>query len=468
MYSESQLGEGLNFEIWEWLAVPIYLVILFFIAYNHQKGKIETNTVYKYYTWGLIAKIGGGLFFGIIYNYYYQGGDTFSYFHGAVSMDKLLFQSPLGWFKNEFGSGGATNYSYFNDETGYPYVYMYNDMHTFAVIRFMNLIILPAFNSYLLATVIVAWFCYFGMWKMFLVFTKHYPNIQQGLAIGILFFPSVLFWGSGIMKDSITLSCTGWVTYSIYTLFILKKKRLQYTIVLIFNLFLILLVKPYIIFALLPGTLMWIFSERLYAIKNMAAKLIIIPVVILVSAGGGFAVLKSFGGVMGKFSVDKVMETAVNTQRDLKQDHYKGHAFDIGLTDASPSGLLKKSPEALIAGIYRPFLWESVTVVMLLSGLENTFILIITLYILRYIKFIAIYRRIIREPLLFFSLTYSLFFAFMVGLTTANFGALVRFKIAYLPFFISSLYIMYKGVLYVAPTDEEVIKSTAFIFKLKK
>jgi len=213
---------------------------------------------------------------------------------------------------------------------------------------------------------------------------------------------------------------------------------------------------------------MWIFSERLYAIKNMAAKLIIVPLVIVASAGVGLGALKSFGGVMGKFSVDKVMETAINTQKDLKQDYYKGHAFDIGLTDATPTGILKKAPEAFIAGIYRPFLWESDTAVMLLSGLENTFILIITFYILRYIKFIAIYRRIIREPLLFFALTYSIFFAFMVGLTTANFGALVRFRIAYLPFFISSLFIMYRGVLYVAPTDEEVIKSTAFIFRLKK
>lgn len=430
---------------WEWLALPVYLLLIFFLSYSYAKRKQKTNPMYRFYMWGLAAKIFGGVFFALIYFYYYGGGDTFAYYESALTMKNLLLQSPSAWLQNEFGSGNATNMSLFTASTGYPLPYMYRDPQTFTVIKLVNLIMLPAFGSYLLGTVLMAWICYLGMWRMYTVFAKLYPHIEKELAIAVLFFPSVLFWGSGILKDSITLSCTGWVVYCIYKVFIEKKRRLLYIPLLLVNMFLILLIKPYIIFALLPGALMWIFSQRIYAIKNFAAKALIVPLIVVVCITGGYYILSSLGGFMGKFSLQKVETTALVTQNDLKQSYYHGHSFDIGLSGDSPSDFVKKSPQAVIAGIYRPFIWESGNIVMLISGIENTFILLLSLYILVRTNFFKILLRLGREPLLFFAFTYSVFFAFMVGLTTSNFGALVRFKIAYLPFFIASLFILFRG-----------------------
>ena len=435
----------LYIHLWEWLALPVYLFIIFLIAYFYKKRKEEKEPMYRYYVWGLMVKIFGGIVFGLIYMYYYKGGDTFSYYESALAMKNLLFHSPLSWLQNEFGRGNAAKMSLFTPQTGYPLLYMYRSPQTFTVIKVVNLVIIPAFNSYLLATVIMAWVCYFGIWRMFKVFAKHYPNIEKELAIAILFFPSVVFWGSGILKDSITLSCTGWVVYCLYSIFIVKKRRLFYIFLILFNLFLILLIKPYIIFALLPGSLVWIFSRRIYALKNFAAKVLIFPVILLVCISGGYYILSSLSSYMGKFSINKAETTAVVTQNDLKQAYYQGHSFDIGLQGKSLSDFIKKSPQAVIAGIYMPFIWESANVVMLVSGLENTFILLLSLYILFRIKLFSIFRRLFKEPLLFFAFTYSIFFAFMVGITTSNFGALVRFKIAYLSFFIASLFILYNG-----------------------
>ena len=428
---------------WEWLALPVYLFVIFILAYLYKKKKDQEDSLYKYYVWGLMVKIGGAIFFGLIYFYYYHGGDTFAYYESALTMKNLLFESPHSWLLNEFGSGNASNMSLFTPSTGYPLMYMYKDPQTFTVIKIVNLVLIPAFNSYLLGTVLMAWICYYGMWRMFRVFATHYPGIEKQLAIAILFFPSVIFWGSGILKDGITLSCTGWVVFCLHSIFVAKKKRLLYLPLLLFNLFLILLIKPYIIFALLPGSLMWIFSQRIYAIKNMAAKLLIIPLILVICLVGGYYILVNLQSYMGKFSIEKITTTAVVTQNDLKQAYYQGHSFDIGALDNSPSGFAKKFPQAFVAGIYRPFIWESGNIVMMLSGLENMFILFFTLYILLRNNIFAIMRRLFKEPLLFFALTYSIFFAFATGLTTSNFGALVRFKIAYLPFFISGLFILY-------------------------
>jgi hypothetical protein len=40
-----------------------------------------------------------------------------------------------------------------------------------------------------------------------------------------------------------------------------------------------------------------------------------------------------------------------------------------------------------------------------------------------------------KDPMLMSFFVFAVMFAFFVGLTTANFGALVRYKIALLPFF---------------------------------
>ncbi|HXB10622.1 MAG TPA: hypothetical protein VNZ45_01440 [Bacteroidia bacterium] len=434
----------ISIHLWEWAALPIYVMAILLMAYYYQKRKRETNPLYRYYMWGLIAKVGGSIFFALIYFYYYAGGDTFGYYESALAMRNLLIESPLGWLRNEFQGASPENLAFFNSETGSPLAYMYNDPRTFMVIRIMSILVIPAYNSYLLASIIIAWVCYTGIWKMYLVFTAVYPKLEKQFAIAILFFPSVLFWGSGILKDTITLSCTGWVIYCIYRVFILKKHRLFNTVVMLLNIYLILVIKPYIIFALLPGGLMWIFSERIYRIKNFIVKLLVIPFIVVSCATSGYFILSQLGSYLGKFSLEKVTKTALVTQNDLKQSYYQGHSFDIGLIDQTPSGFAKKAPEALLAGVYRPFLWESGNIVMLLSGLENTFILLLTLLMLLRNNLFSIPRRLFSEPLLFFSLTYSVFFAIAVGITTSNFGALVRFKIAYLPLLMAALFILIK------------------------
>ena len=420
---ETEYFGTITIQLWEILALPFYLLLIYLIANNIKKRKIGQNPLYKFYTWGLFAKIFGGIVFVLVYMYYWAGGD---------------------WFVNEFGRNTYDHYSLFRWDTGYPLAYMYFDSKTYMVIRLVNPLLLFSFGSYMLTTVLLDWIIYAGMWRLFLVFTNHYPNRKNLFALAILFFPSVLFWGSGILKDSITLSCTGWVVYCIDKVFIVKQRRLRYPVMLIINLLIILFIKPYIIFALFPGSLMWIFSNQIARIRNIAFKILVIPFILFISITGGLYSLSFLGQNMGKFALSKITTTLVVTQNDLKQSYYHGHSFDIGLTDATPTGLVKKFPAAIVAGLYRPFLWESDNAVMLISGLENTLILLLTISSILRTNIVSFFRKLLQEPLLFFALSFSIFFAFSVGISTSNFGALVRFKIAYLPFFLCSLFILTK------------------------
>jgi hypothetical protein len=430
--------------LWEIMALPFYLLIIYLFANRIKQRRIENNPLYKFYLWGLFAKIFGGLSFVLIYLFFYHGGDTTGYFESSMAMNNLFFNSPFSWVQNELGSATSEHFSLFSMDTGYPLPYLYFDVQTYMVIRIISPLLIFTFSSYLLTTVLLDWIAFSGIWRLFLVFCDHYPNRKNLFAFAILFFPSVIFWSSGILKDTITLSCTGWVVFCIHRLFVLKKNRFRFFMTLCINIAIIISIKSYILITLLPGTIMWIFSNRIAAIRNAAFRFLIIPIIFVVSVGGTLYVLSQISSYMGKFALEKVISTALATQHDLKQDYYHGHSFDIGTIDPTPMGLLEKFPVAFIAGMYRPFLWESGNIVMFISGLENTLILILTLTSIFRTNLVSFFRKIFREPILFFSISYSIIFAFSVGLSTSNFGSLVRFKVAYLPFFLCALFILIK------------------------
>ncbi|MEO6883793.1 MAG: hypothetical protein ABI199_07190 [Bacteroidia bacterium] len=387
-----------------------------------------------------MTKIFGAFVFCMVYIFYYHGGDTISYFETSRALTNLMVQNPNDFLTVISQKASIENYYLFDGHTtGYPWPYMYYDSKTFFVAKLLVPFLFISFKSYLLASVLLAWASFVGIWKMFLMFGKLYQEISVQLAIAVLFIPSVVFWGSGILKDTITLSASCWFIYALYNSLIIKNKRAKNFFILFLSGYVIFAIKPYILFALLPGGLVWIIYARILKIKNKFFRYSVIPLIYLISFGGGYALLNSMKNSM---SISGLLEEASVKQNDLKSTDYEGHSFDIGSYDPSIAGALKASPAAIVAGLYRPFIWESRTVMMLLSALENTVYLGLTLWILLRINVFRLLRIILDNPLILFCLSYVLFFALIVGLSTSNFGSLVRFKIAYAPEFLSALFII--------------------------
>jgi hypothetical protein len=254
-----------------------------------------------------------------------------------------------------------------------------------------------------------------------------------------------LFWGSGILKDTLTLMGACWFTFSFYKVFIKREKMLINLITMVLSAWLILQMKPYIFIALVPGALIWFSFDKIQSITSPVVKFFVAPVLIATILGIGGLALSSISESFGQYSsVDKIVDKAIVTQKDLKMEYNKGNTFDIGEFDGSAGSIGRKFPIATFAGLFFPQLWQVKNPVMLLAAIENTVILTLTLLLLFKVGPRVVYNQIKKEPLLTFSLVFSVFFAFSVGLTTANFGALVRYKIPAVPFYLSTILILYQ------------------------
>ncbi|HWJ25374.1 MAG TPA: hypothetical protein VNS32_02470, partial [Flavisolibacter sp.] len=149
-----------------------------------------------------------------------------------------------------------------------------------------------------------------------------------------------------------------------------------------------------------------------------------------------------FASDLNKYSLDKIAETARITRSYIfSVSGDEGSGYDLGAMDGSIVGMLAKFPQGVVVTLFRPFLWEAKKVIVALSALESLAFLYLTLrLIFRNGKNVLKWTS--KDPNLFFFLTFSLIFAFAVGVSSYNFGALSRYKIPCMPFYAAYLFVL--------------------------
>ena len=427
------------------LNIAIVLLILF-CAYVYGSRKSSNNIdkpEYKFFKSALMYKILMGVIFALTVMFFYPG-DSFAYFESINSLGKLFIENPKHYFDILLFGNKPEFHSYFNANTGYPPYYMWRDANTIFVARFYSPFMFLTYRSYLLSTIIASLIGFTGLWKLYKTLCKIYPGIEKKFIFAIMYMPSLFFWASGIMKDTLTTSAIGWIIYAFYELVILKKIKIKYILIVIVSSIVIINVKAYIFLALVPGLFIWAFFGQMKAIKSKIIKFLLAPAILGVLILVFILLMKNASEYMGVYGdLDSTLAQASVVQQDLVRHEQYGHNYyDIGKFEATPMGVLKKFPIATISGIYRPFLWEAGNPFILLAALEGTFLFLFMIYVIFKTGFLRFFRIIFSDPFLIFSLSFVIIFGFGVGLATANFGALVRYKIPLLPFYVASLFII--------------------------
>ena len=417
-------------EIWEFLLLPFYLIIPIFMAII-----IPSDKDRRLFSWGLFAKVAGVMGFTGVYLLYYGGGDTTAYFQVASALNKLILQNPSQGLEALFSGYSSEIYSYFNSNTGFPYRYICAANSTYLVSKFVTIFSFAGLNSYMLTSILLACLFFLPAWDFHKTISTFYSTPSRILSVCTLFVPSVLFWGGGISKDSITyasllllISCTYWV--------FLKKRLIVWRIfsIVVFAT-LITVIKPYIILVFLSSALLWIFYDQITKLSNPILRVIILPtlgifLIVILSALFG-----TFSAVLGDYSSEKIIEKAIVSQQDLKRDYYGGNNFDIGTIEPNTVGVLSKFPIATFWGFYGPTVLNVNSAIMLFSAIETTILLFLTISILTFKNPLTTLKYLRSSAFLTFCLVFCVAFAFGIGLSTPNFGALVRFRIPLLPLF---------------------------------
>lgn len=424
---------------------PLALLLIMAHAYWYGRKKAKSNDLYKRYFTGAIIKMIGSLGFMAVYIFYYkEGGDTLDYHQNSKSLMNLMYYD-FGNFWDVLWSSKPEYMSYFTGDTGYVLERHFVDPNTFNVARITTFFEVLCGGSYIGTCFLLSYLCYQGLWRLYRVFVEKFTSLRNGLFYAVLLVPSVVFWTGGISKEVYIIAVLGFAVFAIDRIFDMVKNRFVNIIILIMCLYLFISIKPYVFVAFFPAIMAWVVIANIQKISNRALRFLIAPIVT------GFSIVLSVfiwyyaSSFLGEYaSVDAMIEKALITQQDLQHERYDGSSFDIGAFEPKAEGALRKFPQAVSAGLFRPYIFEAKNVVMLFSSIEN--LVLVVLALLAMIRPRKLIRIASTSGIVTMAIVFSMIFAFAIGLSTSNFGALVRLKVPLLPLFFGALFIVAKSM----------------------
>lgn len=432
----------------------IWAILIFAFAF-YRKSRQPDLGHYKYYFRNLYFKVFFGFFFALFYIFYYGGGDTTAYWDMAGCMNRLFWNNSQYYFNNmyyDFNDPGFINK--YNLDTGYPPTWIMREHQGFFVSKIVSLFSFFTGNSYLTITLLFATISANVSWRFYCMVIDWIPNPSRIMTYCVLFIPSVSFWCTGITKDTLVFISILVIVTRVFNLMGGKaKSRILSIVIILFHMWVLYNIRSVVLMVLFIPFFIAVSSR----ISNRYREYIYMKRIVQVLVAGistvvFFIVIQTYGQ---EVSVDSYLKEAEIVQKDFSNnDAYTGKKYTIEVTDYTLTGVLMTMPSAIMAGLLRPFLWESFSATLFLNGLESTFFmfLIFSFFIRR--NLLARIKMLRANELLLFCFFFVMIYGMITGFSSIIFGILVRLRAPLLPLFGVLLTFYFKPELFSRPEEE--------------
>ncbi|MCG3164953.1 MAG: hypothetical protein POELPBGB_00713 [Bacteroidia bacterium] len=449
-----------------------------------------------------ILKILFGILLYLVYTFYYTDrstADIYKYFDDSKVMFDSLFINPKDYFQMLLGIHNDTPYfdTYYNQMNHWYREYdsnLYNDSHT--IIRFNAVIRLFSMGVYNVHTVFMCFLSLLGLtaiYKTFITVMKEKSLLLYG---AVFLIPSVLFWGSGVLKEGLLFFGLGFLVYYSHKV-ISGDWNLKSIFWILFSIALLALTKFYVAIAVIPALVAnyWIekTGNRNVLLKYIASYLLLFSIglfatnslQVLVQKQKDFINLANGGTYLQRITAEKTdtiyiasglheqleinrktkeveitgkidycrvwtngklgEETEFVGAKNFKETEYlllldygkTGSTIEIQKLEPNILSFLKATPKALYNTYFRPFFFESFSPFILMAGFENLFIILLTI-----VAIIFADKKILTEKLFWLCVFFTIVIFALTGLITPVIGAIVRYKIAALPLLLIALFML--------------------------
>jgi len=426
--------------------MPVCLLIIYLLTYIVRR-KYDETLIRRYFFPALFLRLLFTLLYAVVLQVYYGKGDTHIYYQGILDMHRAVKDNP-DILRDIYFVPEMTNYHplmpylRYDDLGGYTW-FMLNDSQNLMVSKLGLPFSFLFDKSYLCISMCISVFSFAGCWRLFKTFYYQYPEWHRNFSIGILFLPSLLFWGGGLSKDSLSIGALGFLVYALYKIFIEKKNMVISVLIAVINAWILMSIKPYILLSFLLAVIMGMFMWFHQKIKKRAMRRLALIFFIPAALALGFYLVESlsgFGDASSKFASENLLSTVQGMQSSFESVSGDGSSFSLGNIDGSIEGLLWLFPAGIGTSLFRPFIWEVNSPLMLFSAIESLLFLVITIKVFVRIGVWKTIRIIFENPLILSCCVFAMLFAGFVGITTFNFGALARYKVPCLPFYLAFLF----------------------------
>lgn len=390
------------------MIIAINIAFILLICWWISRFSQPYGKVWYWITLGL--KVSSGLLLGVIYVIYLTSGDTLSYYQQAMEMTSLGNQSYMDYFNrlmsNEFPEyKGEYRSEFFS--------------------RILSFFLLITGGNYWLSSVYLSMISFLGSWSLARTLALTDEKLKWVALIGFMLVPSVIFWSSGVLKDAIANACFFYLCTFLIRFYLKTPISLAEHVFYAITLIILLKLRFY-----LGGVIL--FFIGLFLVRNMINRYV---------SMGSLKYLIYLMVITGLiFSVSFI---DYNLQfNHFPQSIYQNYQSIIASSgnvntipfDLSPDwwGIIKNLPKSLFYGLFGPLPGQGAisSVVYWVENLTAMALLIVNIFLFNK------HRHLVVKPaiLLFSTLGFVLVMAMFLPIAAPNFGTLVRYKTAFLPF----------------------------------
>lgn len=401
------------------LLFGIHLSVIFLLSLSIWRK--QTPEVRPFYWPALIMKLAGGIGLGLLYKYHYTVGDTFSFFEDATTLSKIFWKDPLSY----------VNFLVSSDESEAILNLLGNKQpRSLFLVKIVSAVNIVTWNNYWLTSVYFSLVSFGSAFYLFKRMTTIFSGSKLAAAIAFLFFPSIVFWSSGIIKESLALAGL-FMLSGIYISLLTNAKPLWWEWLLAFlSVFLVWNLKYYWIAVFIP------IVATTFLVHTITKKTQLkVNLKILIWMASFLIICFGVTLVHPNFYLESFLNVLVENYNDFVRISPAENVVHYQLEPTWWSVLLN-SPYALLTGFFRPFIWEARNVLQVLVAIENLFILILALTSLTNLLEIGKSKY---RVLIFSTSVYIVILCLFLALSTPNLGTLARYKIGFQPFLIFML-----------------------------
>lgn len=374
-----------------------------------------------------IFKVLAGICLGLVYSRYYTDkstADTFKFFDDSRIIFESLRENPkdfLRMFTGYHADAQDLKEKYYMGMTAWNNKEMFfNDNRS--IIRLNVLFQFISLGYYYVHVVLLNLFSFTGLICIYKFFNRALVNKHKLFFLTIFLFPSLLFWGSGMLKDGLLLFSVGIFLYFFQSIFVEKKISLLTVAGFLLGIAGLIFNKFYILLMLLPAITAYYFCTR--SPVNYIRKFSIVYFLFAL-------IFFSSKFISPQLDFLKILETKRMSFEQIAVSGNARHLLELPNETLTTFSFIKQIPQAFSRVVFRPYLWEADSAPVLLSALENALLILSILVLLFFVN-----RSAKPIPLLLFSLGFILTLFIFIGMITPVLGAMVRYRIIGIPFLI--------------------------------
>ena len=424
--------------------------ILFLLLIRRCKFFQPENISLKFVSLVFILKVLAGCTLGLIYTYYYTDrstADTFKFFDDGKVLFSSLAENPKYFFEMLTGihsDSPELQQYYHRMDTWFNADVLFNDNRT--LVRLNAIFHCFSLGYYYVHVVFINCISFTGLIALFRVFQSFQKNKSKEIFTVMMLLPSMLFWGSGLLKDGLLLFAFGMLLYSLNKMMSSDYSK-RNVAAFIFCLLLLMITKLYVLIIIFPGVIAWYWAR-----KDRPGKIILKFAVSYVLC---FVLAFNLGRVINKYDVTDLIYFKQKNFYVIAETSKAKSVINISPVDRNAWSILYHIPEAVLRVLVRPTLNETSSLLISMAAIENAIILLIMLIC------ILSFRRsdIFGKPIFYFSILFVVLMFSLIGLITPILGAMVRYKVPALPFLVFVFVSMYDR--------EKLVKRFSFL-KVRK